>query len=192
MQGFRPISRRACGMRWLLWCFCRYPFLLSQVFPLLDQHFFQLIPVHMYECFLDQVAPMPKPQVQHRDIVLGALCAWGGRPLWHHWKAAHAVHHPVLPKTYQEVQSPEICRQGWYHKSFKWNAGKQQVLIPSICCLHKSTALEELYLEKADSAAITTYLLAHTLKHLNNLRVLALPKQCDDDVASIIGISCTT
>ena len=62
-----------------------------------------------------------------------------------------------------------------------------QVLIPSICCLHKSTALEELYLEKADSVAITTYLLAHTLKHLNNLRVLALPKQCDDDVASIIG-----
>ena len=62
-----------------------------------------------------------------------------------------------------------------------------QVLIPSICCLHKSTALEELYLEKADSVAITTYLLAHTLKHLTNLRVLALPKQCDDDVASIIG-----
>ena len=62
------------------------------------------------------------------------------------------------------------------------------MLIPSICCLHKSTALEELYLEKADSVAITTYLLAHTLKHLNNLRVLALPKQCDDDVASIIGI----
>ena len=141
------------------------------------------------------VLPWPggsSAQVQHRDIVLGALCAWGGRPLWHHWKAAHAVHHPVLPKTYQEVQSPEICRQGWYHKSFKWNTGKQQVLIPSICCLHKSTALEELYLEKADSAAITTYLLAHTLKHLNNLRVLALPKQCDDDVASIIGISRTT
>ena len=28
---------------------------IVQVFPLLDQHFFQLIPVHMYECFLDQV-----------------------------------------------------------------------------------------------------------------------------------------
>jgi len=27
----------------------------DEVFPLLDQHFFQLIPVHMYECFLDQV-----------------------------------------------------------------------------------------------------------------------------------------
>jgi len=28
------------------------------------------------------------------------------------------------------------------------------------------------------------------LQHLNNIRVLALPKQCDDDVASIIGINC--
>ena len=28
------------------------------------------------------------------------------------------------------------------------------------------------------------------LQHLNNVRVLALPKQCDDDVASIIGINC--
>ncbi len=27
-------------------------------------------------------------------------------------------------------------------------------------------------------------------QHLNNIRVLALPKQCDDDVASIIGINC--
>ena len=27
----------------------------DEVFPLLDQHFFQLIPVHMYECFLDNV-----------------------------------------------------------------------------------------------------------------------------------------
>ena len=40
------------------------------------------------------------------------------------------------------------------------------------------------------SSAITTYLLAHTLKHLNQVRVLSLPKQCDDDVASIIGINC--
>ena len=40
------------------------------------------------------------------------------------------------------------------------------------------------------SSAITTYLLAHTLKHLNQIRVLSLPKQCDDDVASIIGINC--
>ena len=62
--------------------------------------------------------------------------------------------------------------------------------MPTICCLYKCSNMEELYLEKADSGAITTYLLAHTLKHLNNLRVLALPKQCDDDVASIIGINC--
>ncbi len=40
------------------------------------------------------------------------------------------------------------------------------------------------------SSAINTYLLAHTLKHLNQIRVLSLPKQCDDDVASIIGINC--
>ena len=62
--------------------------------------------------------------------------------------------------------------------------------MPTICCLHKCNNLEELYIEKADSPAITTYLLAHTLKHLNGVRVLALPKQCDDDVASIIGINC--
>ena len=84
-----------------------------------------------------------------------------------------------------------------------------RVLMPTICCLYKCSNLEELYLEMADSPAITTYLLAHTLKHLNCVRVLALPKQCnnspvhdpisdgdcciatgDDDVASIIGINC--
>ena len=27
----------------------------DEVFPLLDAHFFCLIPVHMYECFLDKV-----------------------------------------------------------------------------------------------------------------------------------------
>ena len=44
-----------------------------------------------------------------------------------------------------------------------------RVLMPTICCLHKCSNLEELYLEKADSSAITTYLLAHTLKHLNQV-----------------------
>ena len=48
----------------------------------------------------------------------------------------------------------------------------------------------ELYLEKADSSAITTYLLAHILKFLTRIRVLALPKQCDDDVASVVGLNC--
>ena len=62
--------------------------------------------------------------------------------------------------------------------------------MPTICCLHKCVNLEELYLEKADSPAITTYLLAHILKFLTPLRVLALPKQCDDDVASVIGLNC--
>ena len=62
--------------------------------------------------------------------------------------------------------------------------------MPTICCLHRCTNIEELYLEKADSPAITTYLLAHILKFLNQLKVLALPKQCDDDVASCVGINC--
>ena len=52
-----------------------------------------------------------------------------------------------------------------------------RVLMPTVCCLHKCTNIEELYLEKADSAAITTYLLAHILKFMGNLRILALPKQ---------------
>ena len=62
--------------------------------------------------------------------------------------------------------------------------------MPTISCLHKCVNLEELYLEKADSPAITTYLLAHIIKFLNRIRVLALPKQCDDDVASVIGLNC--
>merc|ERR1711863_63481 len=62
--------------------------------------------------------------------------------------------------------------------------------MPTICCLHKCVNLEELYLEKADSSGITSYLLAHILKFLIRLRVLALPKQCDDDVASVIGLNC--
>lgn len=61
--------------------------------------------------------------------------------------------------------------------------------MPTILCL-KCTNIEELYLEKADSPAITTYLLVHILKFMNNVRVLSLPKQCDDDVASILGINC--
>ena len=67
---------------------------------------------------------------------------------------------------------------------------KDRVLMPTICCLHKCVNLEELYLEKADSPGITSYLLAHILKFLIRLRVLALPKQCDDDVASVIGLNC--
>ena len=62
--------------------------------------------------------------------------------------------------------------------------------MPTISCLHKCDSLEELYLEKAESPAITTYLLAHIIKFLNRIRVLALPKQCDDDVASVIGLNC--
>ena len=67
---------------------------------------------------------------------------------------------------------------------------KDRVLMPTINCLLQCVNLEELYLEKADSPAITTYLLAHILKYLTRLRVLALPKQCDDDVAAVVGINC--
>ena len=61
-----------------------------------------------------------------------------------------------------------------------------RVLMPTICCLYKCSNLEELYLEMADSPAITTYLLAHTLKHLNCVRVLALPKQCKQSCTYMI------
>ncbi len=63
--------------------------------------------------------------------------------------------------------------------------------MPTVCCLHKCTKIEELYLEKlSDSSAITPYLLAHILKFLHELKVLALPKQADDDVISIVGLNC--
>lgn len=62
---------------------------------------------------------------------------------------------------------------------------------PAVCCLHKCTKIEELYLEKlSDSSSITPYLLAHILKFLHELKVLALPKQADDDVTSIVGLNC--
>ena len=61
--------------------------------------------------------------------------------------------------------------------------------MPTICCLYKCSNMEELYLEKADSSAITTYLLAHTLKHLNNVRVLALPKQCNIHKSDVFSLN---
>lgn len=131
----------------------------DEVFPLLDQHFFQLIPVHMYECFLDNV-----------------LCALE--------VAGHYDHIGKQLMQYITLFFPK------HIKRFRAQRYADRVLMPTICCLHKCTNLEELYLEKAESPAITTYLLAHTLKHLTSVRVLALPKQCDDDVASIIGINC--
>lgn len=131
----------------------------DEVFPLLDQHFFQLIPVHMYECFLDNV-----------------LCALE--------VAGHYDHNGKQLMQYIILFFPKQI------KRFRAQRYADRVLMPTICCLHKCTNLEELYLEKADSSAITTYLLAHTIKHLNNIRVLSLPKQTDDDVASIIGINC--
>jgi len=131
----------------------------DEVFPLLDQHFFQLIPVHLYECFLHNV-----------------LCALD--------IAGHFDTNGKQLMQYIALFFPK------HIKRFRAQRYADRVLMPTICCLHKCSNLEELYLEKADSSAITTYLLAHTLKHLNQIRVLALPKQCDDDVASIIGINC--
>jgi len=131
----------------------------DEVFPLLDQHFFQLIPVHLYELFLDNV-----------------LCALE--------VAGHFDHNGKQLMQYIALFFPK------HIKRFRAQSYADRVLMPTVCCLHKCSNLEELYLEKADSAAITTYLLAHTLKHLNQIRVLSLPKQCDDDVASIIGINC--
>jgi len=131
----------------------------DEVFPLLDQHFFQLIPVHMYECFLDNV-----------------LCA-----------LEVAGHYDLIGKQLMQYITLFFPK---HIKRFRAQRYADRVLMPTICCLHKCNNLEELYIEKADSPAITTYLLAHTLKHLNGVRVLALPKQCDDDVASIIGINC--
>jgi len=131
----------------------------DEVFPLLDQHFFQLIPVHLYECFLDNV-----------------LCALE--------VAGHFDHNGKQLMQYIALFFPEHIRR------FRAQCYADRVLMPTVGCLHKCSNLEELYLEKAESPAITTYLMAHTLKHLNQIRVLALPKQCDDDVASIIGINC--
>lgn len=48
---------------------------IVQVFPLLDQHFFQLIPVHMYECFLDQVVQTYSSTWKYFHCTSQVLCA---------------------------------------------------------------------------------------------------------------------
>lgn len=73
---------------------------------------------------------------------------------------------------------------------FLFRCYKDRVLMPTICCLHRCVNLEELYLESADSPSISTYLLSHILKFMSGLRVLALPKQADDDVLSVVGMNC--
>lgn len=65
-----------------------------------------------------------------------------------------------------------------------------RVLIPTITCLKCTPNLEELYLQKADSPAVTPYLLAYVLKSLGRLRVVALPRQSDDDVVAALGNNC--
>jgi hypothetical protein len=131
------------------------------VFPLLDAHFLRLVPNHLYEQFLDNV-----------------LCA-----------LEVAAHYDPIGKNLMQYVilffPPRSMRRFKARRCYK-----DRVLMPTVCCLHKCVNLEELYLEKADSPAISTYLLAHILKFLTRLRVLALPKQCDDDVASVIGLNC--
>ena len=163
----------------------------DEVFPLLDAHFFCLIPVHLYECFLDKVLSALEV-AGHYDLT--------GKQLMQYITLFFPKHIKRFRAQRLVVELDKFSFQG---KFCRYN---DRVLMPTICCLHNCTNLEELYLERADSPAISTYLLAHTLKHLNNVRVLALPKQCnlqklsqvinfdlipgDDDVASIIGINC--
>ena len=123
--------------------------------------FYSLVPCHLYAEFLDNV-----------------LCALE--------VAAHYDSNGKNLMQYVILFFPPRSM-----RSFKLRrCYKDRVLMPTISCLHKCVSLEELYLEKAESPAITTYLLAHIIKFLNRIRVLALPKQCDDDVASVIGLNC--
>jgi hypothetical protein len=91
----------------------------DEVFPLLDQHFFQLIPVHMYECFLDNV-----------------LCA-----------LEVAGHYDQIGKQLMQYITLFFPK---HIKRFRAQRYADRVLMPTICCLHKCTNLEELYLEKVD------------------------------------------
>lgn len=132
------------------------------VFPLLDAHFLQLVPQHLYEQFLDHV-----------------LCA-----------LEVAAHYDANGKALMQYIilffPPKSMRCFKAQRCYK-----DRVLMPTVCCLHKCSKIEELYLEKlSDSSAITPYLLAHILKFLHELKVLALPKQADDDVISIVGLNC--
>ena len=131
----------------------------EEVFPLLEQNFFQLVPPQLYELFLDYVLSALEVAVHFDE---------SGKELMHYIAL-------FFPRTM---------------KRFRAQRYTDRVLMPTINTIQRCAHIEELYLEKADSAAVTTYLLAHILKFTNNLRVLALPKQSDDDVASIIGINC--
>ena len=133
----------------------------DDVFPLLDAHFLRLVPCHLYEEFLDNV--------------LRALEV--------------ATHYDSNGKNLMEYVilffPPRSMRRFKIRRCYK-----DRILKPTILCLQTCANLEELYLEKADSVAITTNILSHILKFLVRIRVLALPKQCDDDVASVIGLNC--
>ena len=134
--------------------------LWEDVFPALDSHFLRLIPQHLYEEFLDNVL-CALDFVSH----LGPT----GKPL---------MQYVVLffPKSLARFRAKRRF--------------KDRVMVPTVCCLNRCIHLEELYLEMADSPAVTPYLLSHILKSLPQLKVIALPKQCDDDVLSVVGMNC--
>ncbi len=132
----------------------------EQVFPMLDQHFLRLVPGHRYEQFLDSV--------------LQALEVAG-----HFDQTGRQLMQYIVLFFPRHIRCFRVARRY-----------DDRVLMPTVCCLHKCTNMEELYLEKADSHGITTYLLAHVLKFVNRLKVLSLPAQSDDDVLSTVGINC--
>lgn len=45
-------------------------------------------------------------------------------------------------------------------------------------------------MERADQSVITQGILCHILKYLRRLKVLALPKQCNDSVIAVVGQNC--
>nr|CAH0098525.1 unnamed protein product [Daphnia galeata] len=66
----------------------------------------------------------------------------------------------------------------------------EQVTIAAILTLPLCTNLTELYMERADQSVITQGILCHILKYLRRLKVLALPKQCNDSVIAVVGQNC--
>ncbi len=132
----------------------------EQVFPLLDQHFLRLVPGHCYERFLDTVL---------EALEVASRFDRTGKQLMQ----------------YIVLFFPRHIRR--FRVAQRYD---DRVLMPTVCCLHKCVHMEELYLERADSSGVTTYLLAHVLKFVNGLKVLSLPPQADDDVLSTAGINC--
>jgi len=134
--------------------------LWEAVFPSLDSHFLRLVPSHLYEEFLDHVLSSLEVASHYDSTGRGLL-------------------------QYVVLFFPRQMKRFKVKRCYK-----DRVLLPTVCCLHRCVNLEELYLESADSATISTYLLSHILKYTSGLRVVSLPKQADDDVLSVVGMNC--